>query len=91
MRPSTLATKEANMRKPIGWLDPQQRHDKALQVPKPDQLADPARLDASLQRKIGQSMQPPQFAIFDPIASAMKRHPTLTSEEAAEMAKDFGF
>jgi len=28
---------------------------------------------------------------YDPIASAMRRHPKLTEEEAVAMAKEFGF
>ncbi len=80
-----------NTRKPISRMDPQARHDQALLVPKPDKIADVAMLEASLKKKNGPSMEPPPPKSFDPIASAMSRHPGLTTEAAAEMAEAFGF
>ena len=80
-----------NTRKTISWMDPQQRHNQAFMAPKPDKVADAATLEASLKKKNGPSMEPPPAKYFDPIASAMSRHPGLTSEEAAEMAEAFGF
>ena len=80
-----------NIQKLVTWLDPQARHDNALRVPEPDKIADLATLEASLKKKNGPSMEPPPPAPFDPIASAMSRHPGLTSEKVAEMAEDFGF
>ena len=80
-----------NGRKPASWMDPQARHDQALRAPEPDKIADLATLEASLKEKNGPSMEPSQQQKFDPIASAMSRHPGLSSEEAAEMAKNFGF
>ena len=80
-----------NVRKPVSWMDPQQRHDQALLVPKPDKVADAATLEASLKKKNGPSMEPPPAKYFDPIASAVSHNPDLTSEEAAEMADSFGF
>lgn len=79
------------IRKLVSWMDPQLRHDQALRVPGPDKIADGATLEASLRAKNGPSMEPPPPKPFDPIASAMSRHPGLTSEAAAEMAADFGF
>ena len=81
----------SNTRKLLSRMDPQARHDQALLVPKPDKIADVATLEASLRKKNGPSMEPPPAKYFDPIASAMSRHPGLTSEDAAEMAASFGF
>lgn len=78
-----------NRRKPASWMDPQARHDQALLVPKVDKIADVATLEASL-KKSGPSMEPAAPKPFDPIASAMSRHPGLTSEAAAEIAEAFG-
>jgi hypothetical protein len=61
-------------------MDPQARHDQALRVPTPDKIADRATLEASLKKKNGLSMEPSRHQKFDPIASAMSRHPGLTSE-----------
>jgi hypothetical protein len=72
-------------------MDPQARHDQALRVPDPDKIADRTTMEASLKEKNGPSMEPPPPAPFDPIASAISRHPGLTSEKAAEMAETFGF
>jgi hypothetical protein len=80
-----------NRRTPVSWMDPQARHDQALRVPTPDKIADAATLEASLKKKNGPSMEPLQPRKFDPIASAISRHPGLTSERAAEMAESFGF
>jgi hypothetical protein len=81
----------ANRRKPVSRLDPQARHDQAFQVPRQDQMADPAVLKASLIAKTGPTGEPLSPAPFDPIASAMSRHPGLTAEEALDFAKSFGF
>ena len=80
-----------NTRKPISRMDPQARHDQALLVPKPDKISDRATLEASLKKKNVPSMEPLAPKPFDPIASAISRHPGLTSEEAADMAADLGF
>ena len=80
-----------NKWKPVSWPDPQARHDQALRVPEPDKIADRATLEASLSAKSRPSMEPPLPEPFDPITSAMSRHPALMSEEAAEMAESFGF
>jgi hypothetical protein len=94
------------MPKMVSWLDPQERHDQAFMVPRPEQVASREELEASLIAKNGPSGEPPPKALvkkrpsqkrpppktyFDPIASAMARHPGLTREKAEEMAKDFGF
>ena len=81
----------AKTRKPASWMDPQARHDQAFMAPKPEKIADAATLEASLKKKNGPSMEPPPAKYFDPIASALSRHPGLTSEEALEMAENFGF
>jgi len=81
----------AKTRKPASWMDPQARHDQALLVPKPDKIADRTTLEASLKKKNGPFMGPPPNKAFDPIASAMSRHPGLTSEQVADMAADYGF
>lgn len=80
-----------NRRKPISRMDPQARHDQALRVPTPDKIADVATLETSLRKINGPSMEPSPPKAFDPIASAISRHPGLTSELVTEMAKDFGF
>ena len=88
---TNLQSRDSKMRKPVHSIDPQARHDQALRVPEADKVADSATLEASLKEKNGPSMEPPPPKPFDPIASAMSRHPGLTSEEAAEMAERFGF
>ena len=79
------------MQKPVSWMDPQQRHNQAFMAPKPEKVADAATLEASLRAKNGPSMASPPPKPFDPIASAMSRHPGLTSEQVADMAADYGF
>jgi hypothetical protein len=68
-----------NRRKPICWMDPQARHDHRHV------------LEASLLAKNGPSGEPSSPEPFEPIASAMSRHPGLTAEEALDFAKSFGF
>jgi hypothetical protein len=72
-------------------MDPQARHDQALQVPTQDKIADRHVLEASLLAKNGPSGEPSSPEPFEPIASAMSRHPGLTAEEALDFAKSFGF
>jgi hypothetical protein len=80
------------MRKPSLPRDAQERHDLAFQPPKLDEVADAATLEASLKQKNGLSGEPPPAnKPFDPLASAKARHPGLSSDEATEFAKNFGF
>jgi hypothetical protein len=95
------------MPKIVSWLDPQERHNRSFMPPRPERVADEATLEASLIAKNGPSgeppppealvrkrpsqKRPPPKTYFDPIASALARHPGLTSAEAAEMAESFGF
>lgn len=79
------------MRKIADRMDAQLRHNQAFLVPKPERIASREVLEASLTAKNGPSQEPPQPKIFDPLASAVMRHPGLTSERAAEIAEAYGF
>ena len=68
-------------------MDAQQEHD-LENSKRPLKIAPRAELEALLAKNEKNSSSAESF---DPIASAMKRHPGLTREEAEQMASDFGF
>lgn len=73
-------------------LDAQQMHDLENE-PKDFSGLEPgsrARLEKLLRKKAKKPEPPPDTA-FDPIESAMSRHPGLSRETAEEMARDLGF
>ena len=95
-----------NIRKPISRMDPQQRHDQALLVPKPDKVADAATLEASLKKKNGPSGEPPLPGKSSPIAQEnnvhtnandavvmvrlMRNNPGRAFEDVVKMAREAG-
>lgn len=73
-------------------MDAQQQHDAAMaRRRKKLDAGSRQRLEDLLAKKSASSSTPEQSTAFDPIESAMRQHPTLTREEAEQMARDFGF
>ena len=73
-------------------MDAQQEHDQAMTIPTKASLkGSRKRLEALLNRKNADSSKTEQFTGLGPIARAMKRNPTLTRQEAEQMAREHGF
>jgi hypothetical protein len=72
-------------------IDAQEMQDQEMSHKNIDVSGSKARLEASLARKNGNSLEPAPSSGYDPIASAMKDNPRLTRETAEEVAKEFGF
>ena len=72
-------------------MDAQEMHD--LQMAEQEgkgPKADRQKVEALLRKKNGPSLEPLPSTALDPNAVAMKTHPGLTSEEAAQMLDDLG-
>ncbi len=76
-------------------LDAQQHHDITVlyrdRHPQPVPKDSRQRLEALLRSKQTEAEIRQRLGVLDPIASAMKRHPGLTLEQASKDAEDFGF
>ena len=73
-------------------MDAQQQHDAAVAGRTAKlEAGSKQRLHPLLAKKSESSSKPAQSTGFDPIASAMRDHPTLTEEKARELAERLGF
>jgi hypothetical protein len=75
-------------------MDAQQEHDYEMskRLDNLDLKGSKKKLEAALKKKAKASAaSSPKVVVVDPIASAIRNHPTLTRKEAEEMAAAFGF